>query len=373
MALEIGLRLPMTAETPYYEANRGIERFLAPDLGSLIQVPLNKALCPAVTRMHLLGLGAVESWQQSALHLWSQETVSEELRELLAWLRRSEDQHRSILVSYIDPETTPLETGLALEQTAVEWLSRLAMEEPDPYVRSAFEYLALEDLEHLRLFAQALDEVEGKSAELITQNQALLEPGRAVEHQHLSPIHTVKQPYDRHTVDPITRYHLHALAALEAYKLDLYHQFLLRVRSRRLREMFAGIARLEEVHTSLLGSYFDPGETVLERLVAQQWSEWYHYCRLAAEEPDARVRGMLEMISHDEEEHVRLAAQALSRYEGKDPARLTQTRFFHQRSTRPAADYLRELRQVQMGRRSVGKNWQQDNQIVVSPQLHAFH
>ncbi|MGB9885447.1 MAG: hypothetical protein ACPLPT_00040 [Moorellales bacterium] len=373
MALEITPRLPLSAEVPYYEANRGIERFLTPDLEALVQIPLNKALCPTVTRMHLLSAGALEGWQQSVLHFFSQETVSEELRELMGWLRRSEDQHRSIMLSYLDPETTPLETGLALEQTAVEWQARLAMEEPDPYVRSAFEYLALEDLEHLRLFAQALAEMEGKTADLITQNQAFIEPGRPVEQQHLAPIHCLKQPYERHAVDPITRYHLHFLLALETLKLEQYHHFLARSRSRVLRQLFAGLARLEEVHASLLGSYFDPAETVLERLVAQQWSEWYAYCRLAAEEPDPRVRGMLEMISHDEEEHLRLSAQALSRYEGKDPGRFTQTRFFHQRATRPPADFLRELRQTQMGRRSVGKNWQQDGQIVITPQIHAYH
>jgi hypothetical protein len=82
------------------------------------------------------------------------------------------EQQQQTTINWLNPaDQSVLETTIAYEQVAIDLTAYFARNEPDPYVREAFNFGLLEDFDHLYRYSELLDYLEGKEADSILQGK----------------------------------------------------------------------------------------------------------------------------------------------------------------------------------------------------------
>jgi hypothetical protein len=122
-----------------------------------IKAPYDKHQVDAYTRTRVILMNGIENGAWNFAHHFSRSTDDPAIKSLLARTRMVEQQQQTT-INWLNPaDQSVLETTIAYEQVAIDLTAYFARNEPDPYVREAFNFGLLEDFDHLYRYSELLD------------------------------------------------------------------------------------------------------------------------------------------------------------------------------------------------------------------------
>jgi hypothetical protein len=137
-------------------------------------------------------------------------------------LRRIEHQQQNT-INWLNPaDQSVLKTTVGFEQVAIELTAYLARTAPDPYLKMAFDFGLLEDLDHLYRFSQMLDLVHGKDPNEILQGRTDVFPARPTQDHHNDPALRILRNYDKQKAAPISKANVLTLLSGEQQTMNFY-------------------------------------------------------------------------------------------------------------------------------------------------------
>ncbi len=252
-------------------------------------------------------------------HQFSRNCKNNDIRRVLALMRRSEQLQQKLLSVIKPANETLLEHTIGYEQLAVDLTAGLAKREPDPYVKKALDFALLEDFDHLYRYANFLDMEEGVHAEDLVGGYTEIMPARPTVAHHRHPFDTVRYPIHNKTAAPETRLCVGIITAAEQQTMNYYMNVSAAYPNDRGRQLYQEIGMVEEDHVTHYGSLMDPCATWLENLVMHQYTEAYLYYSCMETETDPRIAKIWKWLFEMELSHLHAAGELLCKYEGKDP------------------------------------------------------
>jgi len=173
-----------------------------------------------------------------------------------------------------------------------------------------------------------------------------------VEFRH--PYDDLRRHYDKHTVDPRSRLHVMTLVAAEQQTMNYYMTAGNIPTDPIARGLYLEIAMIEEQHVTQYESLLDPLETWFEQWLFHEYLEVWLYHSFMEQETDARVKAIWELHLNMEIEQLKVAAEMLRRYEGKDAALLLPATLPPAMTFEPNKAYVREVLAQQVDYRADG-------------------
>jgi hypothetical protein len=284
-----------------------------------IRAPYNKREVDAYTRTRVILMNGVENEVWNFSHNFARCTDNQEIRALLARTRMVEQQQQTT-INWLNPaDQSVLETTVAYEQVAIDLTAYFARNEPDPYVREAFNFGLLEDFDHLYRYSELLDYLEGKDPNSIVQGKTEILPGRPTFDHHNDPELRLRKHYEKNRAIPLSKLHVLTLLSGEQQTYVYYKEHGFMFDQRIARELYAEIGEVEEEHLTFYESLLDPNETMLERQVQHELMEVYNYYHCYEQESDPRIKQIWDEFLHMELTHLQLWGEMLRKYEGRDP------------------------------------------------------
>lgn len=284
-----------------------------------VHKPYHKREVDAYTRTRVILMNGIENESAIWSHNFARMTGNREIKGLLAKTRMVEHQQQTT-INWLHPaDQTVLETTLAYEQVAIDMTAYFARNEPDPYVREAFNFGLLEDFDHLYRYGELLDYLEGQDPDTIVQGKTEIFPGRPTESHHNDPEQMLRRHYEKNRALPLSKLHTLTLLAGEQQTWMFYKAHGFYYGNQLARELYAEISEVEQHHVSFYESLLDPTETPLERQVLHELMEVYNYFHCMQQETDSRLRAIWEEFLHMELEHLHLWGDMLRKYEGVEP------------------------------------------------------
>jgi rubrerythrin len=285
----------------------------------ITQLPYRKQDVDAYTRCRVILMNGIEMEAFAFSHAFARSLADMDLKAQLAYVRRVEDQQQTT-INWLNPaDQTVLETTIAYEQVAIDLTAYLARHEPDQYVKEVFDFGLLEDFDHLYRYSQFLDLVEGKDPNEILQGKTDVFPGRPTQDHHNDPLLRLRKHYEKNQASPISKAHILTLMAGEQQTHNFYKAHGFQYGSPELREIYAEIAEVEEEHVTQYESLMDPTETWIEKWVLHEFTECADYYTCYTTEVDPRIKQIWELFLNYELEHLRIAGEALRKYENREP------------------------------------------------------
>lgn len=274
------------------------------------------------TRTRVITMNGIEVESAFFSHQFARHTPDPEIRKYLALTRRIEQQQQKAVNWLIPGNESSLEVTIGYEQVAVDLTAFLARNEPDPYLKQAFEFGLLEDFDHLYRYANLLDMTEAKKAEEIVGRLTEIMPGRPTVAEHRHPYDDVRKPSDRTKANPVSLLHVLTLVAAEQQTMNFYMTVGNRPMSPLARGLYLEIAQIEEQHVTHYESLLDPTASWFEQDVMHQYNECYLYYSFMQQESDPRIKQLWELHLNMELEHLRLACDMMRKHEKRDPEEL---------------------------------------------------
>jgi hypothetical protein len=285
----------------------------------IAQLPYRKQEVDAYTRCRVILMNGIENESIIFSHNFARNTFDNDLKGWLAMLRRVDSQQQTT-INWLNPfDQTVLETTIAYEQVAVDLTAYLARTEPDPYLKEVLHFGLLEDFDHLYRYSQVLDVVEGKDPEEITQGKTDIFPGRPTQDHHNDPILRLREHYSKNKAHPISKANILTVVAAEQQTMMYYREHGFQYGGQDVRELYAEIAEVEEEHVTQYESLMDPNETWMEKWLMHEFVECANYYACYSMETDPRIKQIWELFLNYEFEHLRIAGEAIKKYEDKDP------------------------------------------------------
>ncbi|MBI2953702.1 MAG: hypothetical protein HYY30_05265 [Chloroflexi bacterium] len=347
------------AFNPFAERGIPIEKQWDP-IKRIVQDPYDKERVDELSRLRVIDTYGMENEQWYFYHQLARHTDNDEIREAVALIRRTEDQHRSEASFLFDPTTTILELTIAYEHLAVAITAAAAKDEPDPYIRQVFDYGLLEDYDHLFRFSILLDRLERLDANSITRRLVEIKPGRPTWEEHLHPRDTLRNFFDARKADPLTRLHALSILAPEQQTRQYYASEGYWLKDQAARQLYAEIGQIEEQHVSQYESIIDPRSSWLEMAIDHEYNEIYTYHGFLQTERDPKMKGVWEDHLAEELEHLRIWNELYNKYEGKDGRQLWPEQLPKPIALEPAQqinDYVKQVLANQVNLRAAGKNF----------------
>jgi rubrerythrin len=204
---------------------------------------------------------------------------------------------------------------------AVDLTAWCARNEPDLYMRQAYEFALLEDFDHLYRYANMLDMQRGDMRpEQIVGQLTEITPGRPTISEHRHPIDSIRKPMDISSAAPITMMNVMTLVAAEQQTMNYYMNVANRVEDPILRGLYTEIGMIEEQHVSHYESLMDGRCSWLMCAVMHEYHECYLYNAFMAQEVDPRVKKIWEIHLDMEIGHLQDAVALYKKHEGEDPS-----------------------------------------------------
>ncbi len=252
-------------------------------------------------------------------HQFSRNCPNNDVRRVLALMRRSEQNEQKLLSVLKPADENLLEHTIGYEQLAVDLTAHLAKKEPDLYVKKALDFALLEDFDHLYRYADFLDMENGVHAEDLVGRYTEIMPARPTVSHYRYPFDSVRYSINSKTAAPETRLCVGIITAAEQQTMNYYMNVCAGYPNDRGRFLYQEIGMVEEQHVTHYGSLMDPCASWFENLVMHQFTEAYLYWSAYETETDPRIREIWEMLFEVEVTHLHVAADLLKRYEDKDP------------------------------------------------------
>ncbi|HEX5139826.1 MAG TPA: hypothetical protein VFX19_02675, partial [Dehalococcoidia bacterium] len=289
------------------------------------QPPFRKQEVDAFTRCRVILMNGIEVEASAFSHNFARMETDQDIKKTLARLRLIEHQQQNT-INWLNPaDQSALETTIAFEQVAIELTAYLARQEPDPYVKMAFDFGLLEDFDHLYRYSQMLDLVHGKDPNEILQGRTDVFPARPTQDHHNDPALRVLQHYDKQDASPITKAHALTLMAGEQQTWNYYKNVGNVYGTPEVRQLYAEISAVEEEHVTQYESLIDPTETWLEKWVMHEFTECANYYACYMTEVDPRIKQIWEQFLSFEIEHLHIAGEMLKKHQNRDPMELCGT------------------------------------------------
>jgi hypothetical protein len=306
------------------------------------------------TRCRIVVMNGIEVESIMFSHQFARHTDNLEVKRALALSRRAEQMQQKADNWLLPGSDGPIETTIVYEQVAVDLTAWLARMEPDPYLKQSYDFGLLEDFDHLYRYANLLDLMKGKRAEAITGSVTEIMPGRPNPDEFRHPHDDLRRHYDKHTVDPRSRLHVMTLVAAEQQTMNYYMNAGNIPTDPLARGLYLEIAMIEEQHVTQYESLLDPLETWFEQWLFHEYLEVWLYHSFMTQETDPRVKAIWELHLNMEIEQLKVAADMLRRYEGKDAAALLPATLPPSMTFEPNKGYVRDVLARQVGFRADG-------------------
>lgn len=286
----------------------------------LVGKPISKLDDDAFTRVRIILMNGLETDALRFSHI--AQRFNKALRVPLAKVRRIEQMQATMVNWLIGPDHSPIETTLAYEQVAIEVTAAVAQTEPDDYQAQTYRFGLLEDFDHLYRYTGLLDQVEGKDANAIIQGYTDIIPGRPLAQEHRAPEDDVRDNYDRHDAQLVTKIHAATITAAEYQTHDYYQNVGNLFADPVARRLYAEIAAIEEQHVTQYGSLADPDESLLEKWLIHEATEAYNYLACVQQEPNPRIKAIWERFLDYELGHLNYVCDLFKSVEQRDPAEI---------------------------------------------------
>lgn len=271
------------------------------------------------TRCRVILMNGTEFEANWFTHQFSRNCCDNDLRRVLAFIRRSEQQQQKLVGLLKPTDETILEHTIGYEQVAVDLTAHLAKKEPDPYVKKALDFALLEDFDHLYRYSNFLDMETGVHAEDLVGKYTEIMPARPTVSHYRHPLDTIRYSINNKTADPITKLHVGIITAAEQQTMNYYMNVCTAYPNERGRFLYQEIGMVEEDHVTHYGSLMDPCATWLENLVMHQYTEAYLYYSAYCTETDCNLKEIWEMLFEQEVAHLHVASDLLRHIEKKEP------------------------------------------------------
>ena len=317
--------------------------------------PLSKLDDDAFTRVRVILLNGIEQQVNRFQHMCGQ--FNRELRYALADIRRVEHHQQTLVNWLLGADHSPLETTIGYEQVAIEVTAAIAQQEPDPYLAQTYRFGMLEDFDHMYRYSALLDRVEGKDANNILQCYTDILPGRPTSVEHRAPQDDLRTPYDRKTVDPISKLNAVTIFSAEYQTRDYYMNIGPTFSDPVARALYAEIASIEEQHVTQYGSIIDPGETWLEKWLIYEANEVYNYYSCVQAETNPRIKAIWERFLDYELGHLSKVTELFKKYENRDPAEILPDRLPNPIAYESQRDFVRKTLSQELDLRARGVDY----------------
>lgn len=288
------------------------------DWSEIRPVSYDKRAVDPYTRTRVILMNGTEFEANWFLHQFSRNCCNNNVRRVLALIRRSEQQQQK-LISLIKPvNETLLEHTIGYEQLAVDLTAGLAKKEPDQYVKKALDFALLEDFDHLYRYANFLDMETGEKAENLVGKYTEIMPARPTVAHYRHPVDTVRYSIDNKKSALQTRLAVGIITAAEQQTMNYYMNVCGAYPTEKGRELYQEIGMVEEDHVTHYGSLIDPKATWLENLVMHQYTEAYLYYSCMETESEPKIKKIWEKLLYQEISHLHAAVMLLKEEENKD-------------------------------------------------------
>jgi hypothetical protein len=312
------------------------------------------------TKCRIIVMNGIEIESIMFSHHFARVCPDLEVKRQLAEVRYLEQQQQKAVNWLLPGSSSPLETTISYEQVAVDLTAWIARMEPDPYLKQAYQFGVLEDFDHLYRYANLYELVQHRKAEKIVDGLTEVIPGRPTKFHHRHPADNVREPYDRTTVDPLSRLHALTVMSAEQQTMNFYMNVGPQYMEPIARQLYQEIAMIEEEHVTHYESLVDPGETWWERLVNHEYNECYLYYSFMETESDRRIKAIWELHLNMELEHLRVACDLMRRHDGREPEEVLAPQLPNVLTFEPNKAYLRELLDTQIDLTTLGTGYVQE-------------
>ncbi len=319
--------------------------------------PLDPDRADPYTRCRVITMNGIETEAILFSHQFSRHCPDPEVRRVLAEIRYVEQQQQKAVNWLLPGTASVLETTLGYEQVAVDLTAWVARMEPDPYLRQAYQFGVLEDFDHLYRYANLYEMVEHRQAERVVDELTEVMPGRPTRFHHRDPADNLREPYDRTTVDPLSRLHALTIMSAEQQTMNFYMNVGPQYMEPIARQLYQEIGLVEEEHVTHYESLVDPGETWWEQWVTHEYNECYLYHSFMEQEPDPTVRALWELHLNMELEHLRIAADMMRRHGSQEPEQILAPTLPNVLLFEPNKTYIRELLDTQIDLTTLGTGY----------------
>ena len=284
--------------------------------------PYDKRAVDPWTRCRVILMNGIEVESIIFSHQFHRHIDNPELAEALAMGRRADKQQQTTINLLNPGEQTPLETTIGYEQVAVDLTAWLARNEPDPNLKMALDFALLEDFDHLYRYSNLYDLLYGGHADELTKHLTEITPGRPTFLHHRDPRDTIRQHFDTHSVDPLSRCNVMTITAAEQQTMNYYMNHQPDLVEPIARGLYAEISEVEQEHVTHYESLLDPLDSWIAMWLFHKFNECWLYWSMHQQESDKRIKSLWELHLNQELGQLHVVADIMRRYEGRDPAEL---------------------------------------------------
>lgn len=311
-----------------------------------------------VSRTHVMQMHAKEMDQWMLYHSLFGMVGLENQARMFAGIATEEDEHGVMLASLLNPAMTPLEKTLAVEQALIEGYADFALTEPDDYVKTIFNYIIADHVEHARLIADWIRQ-DGGDPEFVTQGALELQEGRSLSMQHVDVEDTIKRMIPAANMNPLSGIHTSLTLSAEKNAWIGYHEAITMVADRNRRMLLAEMAQVEHQHATMIHSLMDPTLNPLQRALFNEFTEVSAYSMFIEQEKDDRVRSVFEYTHREDAQQLSMIRSELERSGMGEAFKLTgrTERLPMEAPEMPAGSYVSRILAEQRETISQGKEF----------------
>ncbi len=294
------------------------QRIVYSDWKSLYPKAYDKNSTSPYTKTRVILMNGTEFEANWFLHQFHRHCLNNDLRRVIAEVRRQEQQQQKRISALKPINETILETTIAYEQLAVDLTAEMAKKEPNPFVKAQLDFALLEDFDHLYRYSDLLDMEQGIKGATLVGGYTEITPGRPTISEHRHPNDDVR-PYINQWQDAlITRLHTSIITAAGQQTMNYHMNIGAFYHSDLGRKLYSEIAMIEEQHVTGYGALMDPSSTWLECWVMHEYTECYLYWSCVQEESNENIKKIWQQHLDEELNHLRIASEMLKKFEGRD-------------------------------------------------------
>ena len=291
----------------------------------IVKRPYNRFDVDNYSRTRQILLNGIETEAWGFKHAFVRKCDDTELNKTLVNIRRIEDMQQTTVNWLCPVNQTVLDTTLGYEQVAVDLTAWLAQNEPDEYVKEAFNFGLLEDFDHLYRYAQFAYMIEETDPNEILHEMTDITLARPTQYHHNDNAIRIRKPYDKDKTSPITKVNILTLVSAEQQTHNFYAEHGFMYGNRDLKRLYAEICDVEEEHVTMYESLIDPNESWFEKWLIHEFTEVCNYYNCYKDEVCDKLKLIWEEMMQMEIAHLKIAAEMLEKHEQRDAEEIIGT------------------------------------------------
>ena len=317
----------------------------------IVKRPYKREEVDCYTRTRQILMNGIETESWGFKRAFCRMFDCDETKNLVAKIRRIEDQQQTTINWLAPANQSVLDTTLGYEQVAVDLTAWLAQNEPDEYVKETLDFGLLEDFDHLYRYAQYSYLTEGTNPNDIVHGMTDVVLGRPTQNHHNCNGMRIRKPYDKTNTSPQTKANVLTIVSAEQQTHNFYAEHGFMYGNDDLRRTYAEICDVEEEHVTMYETLIDPSETWLEKWVTHEFTEVCNYYTCYKDEIDPKLKQIWEEFLMMEVEHLQLAAKVLKEKEGREAEEIIGTTIFETCHFESQKKYVKEILNSQIDKR----------------------